>query len=98
MFVNVGRTVTDVLMSVTYELQTKINGDNLRADQRLHNDLIDSNRSTNARWSRQNLFHGQDFVKTLSSALWYIDQHHHTLRERAISIPCLFATFSGYND
>ena len=40
-FVYVGRTVTDVLMSVTYERPTKISGDNLRADQRLHNDLID---------------------------------------------------------
>ena len=53
MFVNVGRTVTDVLMSVTYELQTKINGDNLRADQRLYNDLIDSNRSTNATFYKE---------------------------------------------
>ena len=32
-FVYVGHTVTDVLMSVTYELPTKISGDNLRVDQ-----------------------------------------------------------------
>ena len=72
-FVYVGRTVTDVLMSVTYERPTKISGDNLRADQRLHNDLIDLILSTNARWPHQNLSCGQNFVKTLSSALWYID-------------------------
>lgn len=97
-FVYVGHTVTDVLMSVTYEVPTKISGDNLRADQRLHNDLIDSIASTNARWPRQKLSCGQNFVKTLSSALWYLDPHHHALCERGISIPSLFTTFSGYID
>ena len=76
----------------------KIEGNALRADQKLYNDLIDCIESTEARWPHQSLCTGQSFSKALSAALWYVDPHHHTLRERGITLPGMFLKFNGYND
>lgn len=81
-----------------YELPAKLVGEKLRADQILYNDLIDSIELTEARWPHQDLSTGQCFTKALSGALWYIDPHHHTLRERGIILPDMFQKFTGHND
>ena len=86
-------------MNVTYELPAKIHSSvTLKADQRLYNDLIDCIELTEARWPRQSLSTGQSFTKALSSALWYLDPHHHTLHERGITLPDKFQKFCGYNE
>jgi len=41
--------------------------------------------------------HGTLFVRALSSALWYIDGHHHTLKEAGCPVPEMFSGFSGFN-
>ena len=93
----IGRSAVDVLMSVRYLLPAKIEGNALRADQKLYNDLIDCIESTEARWPHQSLCTGQSFSKALSAALWYVDPHHHTLRKRGITLPGMFLKFNGYN-
>ncbi len=85
-----GRSAVEVLMNVTYELPDKLTGDLLRADQRLYNDFIDYLETTEARWPRQNVSTGQAFVKAVSNALWYLNPHHATLRERGIILPTPF--------
>jgi len=43
------------------------------------------------------ILHGAPFVCALSSALWYIDGHHHTLKEAGFPVPEMFSGFSGFN-
>lgn len=47
------------------------------------------------KWSDPATF-GAPFVKKLQEALWYIDGHHETIREKAPRIPEVFARFTGY--
>ena len=95
----IGRNAFDILMKVTYTLPAKINppeGNQLRADQRLYNDVIDRLESMTARWTRDSLSTGQSFTKALSSALWYLDTHHDTLHERGVCLPAPFDTKEHY--
>ena len=97
----VGRNAFDIMMKVTFTLPAKINppvGRRLRADQELHNNVIDVLQSMKVGWSRDSLSTGQAFTKALTSTLWYLDQHHDTLRERGINLPAPFDKFHGYND
>ena len=88
-------------MTVRYTLPTKImppEGNHLRADQQLYNDVIECLNSMEVGWTAHNMPRGQLLMKTLSNALWYSDSHHDTLRERGINIPEPFDKFHGYND
>ena len=48
-------------------------------------------------WISKGNLHGAPFVRALSSALWYIDGHHHTLKEAGCPVPEMFTGFSGFN-
>lgn len=41
---------------------------------------------------------GESCVNQLTAALWYLDTHHDTLRERGLRVPKEFAHLSGFND
>ena len=97
----IGRNAFDIMMSVTFTLPAKITppeGNQLRADQRLHNELIDALESMGVGWNRDGLSTGEAFTKALSSVLWYLDSHHDTLSERGVELPVPFDKFHGYND
>jgi len=51
----------------------------------------------NFTWISKGNLHGAPFVHALSSALWYIDGHHHTLKEAGCPVPEMFSGFSGFN-
>ena len=66
----VGRNAFDITMKVTFTLPAKINtsvGCQLRADQELHNNVIDMLQSMKVGWSRDSLSTGQAFTKALTS-------------------------------
>ena len=69
----VGRNAFDITMKVTFTLPAKINtkctsvGRQLRADQELHNNVIDVLQSMKVGWSRDSLSTGQAFTKALTS-------------------------------
>jgi len=74
-------------------------GDNLRADQRMKNDFIDLLSSWSVGWTPDNVQTlGQHCIKTVVSALWYLDPHHDSFKDRSLAIPPCFAKFTGYND
>ena len=88
-------------MKVTYALPEKINPQErkqLRADQRLYNDVIDDLDTMKAGWMIDNLATGKSFIRALSSALWCLDPHCDTLHERGVSLPVHFDKYCGYND
>ena len=88
-------------MTVRFTLPQKIassEGNQLRADQRLYNDVIHCFANMEVGWAPDSLPTAQSFTKALSNALWYLDPHHDTLYERGIKLPVPFDKFQGYND
>ena len=85
-------------MTVQFTLPQKIIASQLRADQRLYNDVIDCFATMGVGWAPDSLPTAQSFTKALSNALWYLDPHHDTLCERGIKLPVPFDKFQGYND
>ena len=76
-----------------------LEGDKLRADQKLYNDLITLLGAMNIGWSPDTVdTAGKECVKVLSAALWYIDPCHHQFLDRSISLPSIFDQFQGYNN
>ena len=91
----------DVLMSSSRRLllPQKYNGERLRADQSLYNDVIDMFASWNIGWGPDSVRSiGERCVKTLASALWYLDPHHTQFKDRSCEICGAFAKFQGYNN
>ena len=41
---------------------------------------------------------GECCIKTIVSALWYLDPHHDHFRSQSLAIPPCFTKFTGYND
>lgn len=63
----------------------------------LYNDLIAYLHTTGMCWKGEGNTHGAPFVRALRDALWYVDGHHHTLRESGNPVPPNMAKFMGYN-
>ena len=58
-------------------LLSKAIGESLRVDQRLCNDVIDLLSSMNIGWSPDIVDTvGQQCIKVIVAALWYLDPHH----------------------
>ena len=80
----VGRNAFDIMMKVTFTLPAKINppvGCQLRADQELHNNVMDVLQSMKVGWSRDSLSTGQAFTKALikpNSTRAHTHTHTHT--------------------
>ena len=49
------------------------------------------------KFSSGQLESGKSYLTTVTAALWYIDHHQSTLRDRGCEIPELFKPFEGYN-
>ena len=91
----------DILMNSQRRriLPKKVTGDKLRADQKLYNDVIDLLASWDGGWAADSVQTiGERCVKTITSALWYLDPHHQRFKERSLSIPPCFAKFNGFNN
>lgn len=91
----------DVLMSSSRQvlLPKKYSGERLRADQSLYNDVLDLLASWNVGWGPDSVQTvGERCVKTISSALWYLDPHHTQFKDRSCEISGVFAKFQDYNN
>ena len=66
------------------------------ARDRLYNGLVGLMKDIHVSWNDPLAF-GVPFLKRLRDTLWYIDEHHDTIAEKAPKIPVLFAKFTGYN-
>jgi len=64
---------------------------------KLYNAIINFLGKNDFTWMSKGNLHGEPFVRALSSALWYIDGHHHTLKEAGCPVPEMFSGFSGFN-
>lgn len=64
---------------------------------KLYNAIIAFLQKNDFTWISKGNLHGAPFVRALSSALWYIDGHHHTLKEAGCPVPEMFSGFSGFN-
>lgn len=96
------RSAFDVLMSSAREklLPSKISSNKqLRATDRLFNDLIDYLCSLGVGWSKDCVdTMGKRFVLSLRDALWYLDSHHDKFADRGVHFPDRLSHFTGYND
>ena len=73
----------------------KLGTDNL---SNLKSDILTWLSKNKLGWSKQYAESlGKDFVNDLSSALWYLDGKHTTLKDRSLAVPDTFAQFQGYN-
>ena len=55
----------------------------LRGDQRLRNDFLHYLEERKVRWNPSVVSNtGEEFVKSMTSALWYLDPHHQQLLDR----------------
>lgn len=64
---------------------------------KLKNDILKWLSTNNLGWSADTVGSlGLCFVDTLADSLWYVDQNHDTLKQRACSIPIPLAQFSNY--
>ncbi|KAL5481780.1 hypothetical protein EMCRGX_G022018 [Ephydatia muelleri] len=62
-------------------------------------DLDCSNKTKKVGWSPSTVSTtGEQFVKTLVSALWCLDPHHQQFIDWSIHHPLAFTIFTGYND
>ena len=74
-------------------------GDQIRGNQKLLNDVIAVLENKNIAWSPQSGSSiGESSVNQLTSVLWYLDPHHDTLQERGLRIHKELSHLSGYND
>ena len=80
-------------------LPGRIEGDSLRGDQRLRSAVIDVLEKAQTGRSPQMVSSaGSACVSQIMSALWYLDAHHDTLRERSLRLPTEFVPLCGFND
>ena len=80
-------------------LPQKLEGNKLRGDQRLRNDLIDVLAAMNIGWSPDLVESvGEKCIKVLVSSLWYIDACHKQFYERSIHLPSVIDKLEGYNN
>ena len=99
-----GRNAFEILMNQTREvvLSSKLiapEGNTLRGDQKLHNDVLDELVRMGVGWSPDAVTTTREnFVKALSHALWALDPYHTCFQDRAISLLSAFIGFQGYND
>ena len=64
---------------------------------KLKNKFIDFLDEQGLGWSPDAVETGKKLVDVLTDVLWYIDVHENTLMSRNITIPSLYARFSGFN-
>ena len=91
----------EVLMSSSKErrLPEEAVGDSLRGDQKMRNMIIDVLCKINIGWSPQSVSSiGDSCVKQVTAAMWYLDPHHDTLRERGLKVPKELEHLNGSND
>ena len=80
-------------------LQRGAENDQLRANQRLRNEVLDVLERIHVGWCPQSLSSiGESCVNQLTAALWYIDAHHKTLRERGLRIYKDLSHVHSFND
>ena len=79
----------------TIKLTVEMSSGQLRADQRLRNDLLDELKSMNIPgWTRDSVSTtGEHCIRSLAAALWYIDTSHSQFKDRNIKIPSCFEKF-----
>ena len=64
---------------------------------RLFNDIVKMLDQKGLKFSSGQIDSGKSYITTLTSALWYIYQHHRTLASRGCHVPDVFKPFNGYN-
>ena len=80
-------------------LPAKVSSDKLRGDQRMFNDVVDMLGAMNIGWTPDLVGSvGENCVKVIVSALWYIDPCRKQFVERCIHLPSVLDPFEGYND
>ena len=90
-----------ILMSSGQErrLPKIIEGEQLRGDQKLRNAVLNVLEKNGIGWSPQYVSSlGESCVNQLTAALWYLDTHHDTLKERGLGVPKELSHLSGFND
>lgn len=91
----------DLLMSsaTTYSTPQKLTEERchrkLTGFDHLQNDVIDWCSKYGAGWTKQGISSGEKVVKTLASALWYIEHQHSKLDKQGASVPQSFSSFQG---
>ena len=66
--------------------------------QKLRNDVIHFLEGRQLAWQRSEVVGvGEGFVKALVDTLWYMDGHHHVLKNRSHEVPESLQHFTGYN-
>ena len=66
--------------------------------QKLRNDVILFLEGIQLAWQRSEVVGvGEVFVKALVDTLWYVDGHHHVLKNRSHEVPESLQHFTGYN-
>ena len=81
------------------KLPRKAEGEKLRANQRLFNDVIDWLVTMNIGWTPDLVCSvGEKCVEVLVSSLWYLDPCRKQFIDRSISLPSVLDHFQGYND
>ena len=73
----------------------RLNPEKTKKDK-LFNDIVNTIDKKGLKFSSGQLESGKSYITTLTSTLWYIDQHHCTLATRGYHVPDLFKPFSGY--
>ena len=95
------RNAFNVLMQSRNErrLPAKVDGDKLRGDQRMCNNVIDLLGALNIGWPPDIVGSaGGKCVKVLVSALWYINPCRKQFVDHSIHLPMPLDKFQGYND
>ena len=64
---------------------------------KLFNDILQLVAKQGLKFSPGQLEAGKSFLSTVTSVLWYIDQHQSSLASRGCNVPELFKSFQGYN-
>ena len=64
---------------------------------RLFNDIAKFLTSSSASFTESEIPMGKQLVNLLRDIFWHIDGHHHVFDQRALPIPPIFHSFTGYN-
>ncbi len=80
----------------TNSLPARISSPRNKKD-RLYNDILALFVQNDWKWTDGGSTHGKNFIQNMCDALWYLDGHHDTLKDRSCPIPEPFSRFVGYN-
>ena len=101
-YLSAGRNALQVLMCSARLLQAPSLPNRIsevtNRKHKLYSDIITYLEERQLMWKKEEVTGvGETLVKTLVDTMWYIDGHHHVLKNRSNKIPESLEQFTGYN-